>query len=305
MGRTTEHTDRLVWRRRPTSLPQVELAAFEASTHRWSGFQTTWDLCAVIEGAAEWRYRGRTMLSTPGTIRLKEPGESFRTLSVKSPSSMRLLRLDPALVAALLDPLPASARHLRVLQLERRPACFEGLVALLDRLAEPRSRLAHESLLHHGLSTLLLDHLEPHPAAPLDPGPRAVRRVREHIDAHYDRELSLQALASLAGVHPVYLSRLFRRHVGLSPHAYQTERRVIAAKDHLRRGMHGAQVASAVGFFDQSHLIRHFKRIVGVTPHAYCRLSGRRRAGDRAASGHSTRTPRAPRKHATLAMNDG
>ena len=43
------------------------------------------------------------------------------------------------------------------------------------------------------------------------------------------------------------------------------------AKELLQIGVLVAQVAQAVGFYDESQLHRHFRRIVGVTPGAYAR----------------------------------
>lgn len=285
------------WQRSLEHQPGLELAGFCDSTRLWSGFQTTWDLCAVERGASEWRYRGRTMLTEPGSIRFKEPGETFRTLGVRGPSSMRMLRIDAAWMESFLAPLPARGRHLGVLQLEGNPVAFACLQRLLDGLEASRSRLATESLLHEGLAALLFDVLESRRSSPPPPHHPAIRRVQAYIHAHYVEELSLRDLSAIAEVHPVYLCRLFRKHVGLSPHAYQTERRVEAAAARLRRGDSAAVVAAAVGFFDQSHLIRHFKRSYGITPSAYCRLTRARV--------HSTRIPRAPKKQAKRAIHDG
>ena len=64
-----------------------------------------------------------------------------------------------------------------------------------------------------------------------------------------------------------HFGRLFRRRTGLSPHQYVLGRRVQRAKELLRAGrLTPAEVAGAVGFYDQSHLTRHFRRAVGVTP---------------------------------------
>jgi AraC-like DNA-binding protein len=63
--------------------------------------------------------------------------------------------------------------------------------------------------------------------------------------------------------------RTFRRDVGLSPHAYLTQIRVEAAKKLLSEGASIVDVASDIGFTDQSHFTRHFKRITGVTPGQY------------------------------------
>ena len=62
------------------------------------------------------------------------------------------------------------------------------------------------------------------------------------------------------------------RTFSVSPHQYLIQLRVNSARSLLSAGSgeHSlAELASAVGFADQSHLTRHFKRIVGVTPRQF------------------------------------
>ncbi len=99
----------------------------------------------------------------------------------------------------------------------------------------------------------------------------AVRRVKEHIDTCYQREVSLDELAALVATNRFLLLRAFAREVGYPPHAYQLLVRVFHARRLLSLGQTAASVAAAVGFSDQSHLIRHFKRIEGMTPAEYVR----------------------------------
>ncbi|WP_231558368.1 helix-turn-helix domain-containing protein [Modestobacter caceresii] len=61
-----------------------------------------------------------------------------------------------------------------------------------------------------------------------------------------------------------------RRH-GLPPHRYLTGRRVDLARRLLLEVLSAAEVASTVGFTDQSHLTRHFRRMIATTPAAYAR----------------------------------
>jgi AraC-like DNA-binding protein len=61
----------------------------------------------------------------------------------------------------------------------------------------------------------------------------------------------------------------FTRRFALSPHRYQTQLRVDAARALLAQGHQAVEVAGAVGFADQSHFIRRFKAITGVTPGRY------------------------------------
>jgi AraC-like DNA-binding protein len=57
--------------------------------------------------------------------------------------------------------------------------------------------------------------------------------------------------------------------VGLPPHAYQTQVRVMRGKSLLAQGLSIEQVALKVGFFDQSHFTNHFRRLFGYTPGIY------------------------------------
>lgn len=101
--------------------------------------------------------------------------------------------------------------------------------------------------------------------------PGAVRAVKAYLEAHVSEAVPLGTLAVLTELSPYTLLRAFRRATGLTPHAYQLQRRVELAKAQLHAGTSLAHVAAQTGFFDQSHFGKHFKRIVGVTPKAFAR----------------------------------
>ena len=50
---------------------------------------------------------------------------------------------------------------------------------------------------------------------------------------------------------------------------FDIESRIVRASVLLRRGMAASDVATRVGFCDQSQMHRHFVRIVGCTPGTY------------------------------------
>lgn len=94
-----------------------------------------------------------------------------------------------------------------------------------------------------------------------------VRRLVDYVEANLDGELSLEALAGVAGVSIPHLTTLFRRTMGQSAHAYVMERRVQRARSLLLDGrLSIAQVALETGFAHQSHLARWMRRLLGVTP---------------------------------------
>lgn len=71
------------------------------------------------------------------------------------------------------------------------------------------------------------------------------------------------------GVDRFRLTRAFKAAFGLPPHAYLVQLRLSMARRLLARGAQPAEVASDLGFADQSHLGRWFLRAYGLTPAAY------------------------------------
>ena len=91
--------------------------------------------------------------------------------------------------------------------------------------------------------------------------------------ADYASNLQLEDLASGAGLTTFQLIGLFKRTVGLTPHAYLTQIRLNMACRRLRHAPVLADVATAVGFYDQSALNKHFKRCYGITPLQFARAA--------------------------------
>jgi transcriptional regulator GlxA family with amidase domain len=84
-----------------------------------------------------------------------------------------------------------------------------------------------------------------------------------------ERNVGLDELAAAAGIGKFRLVRLFRERTGLPPHALQIAHRVRMARGLLEGGDTIADIATAPGFADQSHLHRHFQRSLGLTPGGY------------------------------------
>jgi AraC-like DNA-binding protein len=102
------------------------------------------------------------------------------------------------------------------------------------------------------------------------PGDRAhADRIIELMNARYEENLGLDELASVAGLTSFQLIGLFKRTVGLTPHAYLIHIRLNAACRHLKREYTLAESALAAGFCDQSALTRHFRRCYGITPRQF------------------------------------
>ena len=99
--------------------------------------------------------------------------------------------------------------------------------------------------------------------------PEAVERARQFIDRHYPESFGLDELAGAAGISKYHLVRSFTRAHGISPLAYRTQRRIDEARRLLLADAPLAEIASDLGFADQSHLTRQFQSFVGISPARY------------------------------------
>lgn len=149
-------------------------------------------------------------------------------------------------------------------------ALYEEIHALHTAFERPMSPLEGESRVLMALAHLILRHGS---RRAVDLPPRRerheVQRLRAAIDERYAEDIKLDDLAALVGWNPYYLLRVFRREIGLPPHAYLEGRRVWHARQLLRCGQPIADVAYATGFSSQSHFTVTFRRLVGVTPGQY------------------------------------
>ncbi|NNM31741.1 MAG: AraC family transcriptional regulator [Gemmatimonadetes bacterium] len=91
-----------------------------------------------------------------------------------------------------------------------------------------------------------------------------------HVQSHLDGDLSLDALAKVAGLSPGHLHRTFTARIGETPKAYVSRLRLerAALSLWLRNATVGA-VAKEVGFGRHETFTRAFRRRYGVPPTAF------------------------------------
>src|SRR5258708_4298204 len=151
---------------------------------------------------------------------------------------------------------------------------IEAFLAMHCALEEGRDVFRERELLIGAFGRLFQRHGSGRSRIKLPPTDRMLlARVIEHMRAEYASNLRLEDLAADVGLTTFQLIGLFKRTVGLTPHAYLTQIRLNMACRHLRRAPVLADVAPAVGFYDQSALNKHFKRCYGITPLQFARAA--------------------------------
>jgi AraC-like DNA-binding protein len=112
---------------------------------------------------------------------------------------------------------------------------------------------------------------------PHDPQVELVGRIVAAL--LHDRSIArVDDVTDRFGIPPRTLQRLFQRYVGVSPKWVLRRYRLHEAAAALAEEQHRpwAEVASELGYYDQSHFIRDFTAAIGITPVAYAEACRRK-----------------------------
>lgn len=158
-----------------------------------------------------------------------------------------------------------------------RPVVRDAVMAqayaqALTAVGQPGESLRAEELTRTLLAGLLQRHGEMGATdQPRSAGARRMQRVRDYLDAHYAEDVTVEALAAVAGLSRAHLTRAFRQHFGVPPHVYLNAVRLRQARQAMLAGLTLAEVAVASGFADQAHFSRRFKGSFGIAPAQWLR----------------------------------
>lgn len=154
-----------------------------------------------------------------------------------------------------------------------RSVMMELCVAIRSALDDERGT-AEESLRRAGEILGGVRDLEESTKEPARGGlcPWQVRKVTSHVEAHLDRSIKNEDLASIVRLTTSHFGRAFRNSFGEPPHEYVIRRRIERAQGlMLASDVSLSEIALDCGLADQSHLTRLFRRLVGESPAAWRR----------------------------------
>ncbi|EQM71424.1 AraC family transcriptional regulator [Pseudomonas tohonis] len=226
------------------------------------------------QGVQQFNCRRRRNVSTPGQVFLLEPGEIHDGHAPTADGfTYSMLYLDPHWVAremhALFEDAPAGCQPSFADTLAHDPTLAHATLQAFHALHGNEVRMLRQAAIDH-LLVKMTGHLHWRLRQQQDPClPQVALRARDYLHAHLDEEIGLDDLARATGVDRFRLTRAFKAAFGLAPHAYLIQLRLARARTLLARGDTPAQVASALGFADQSHLGRWFRRAYRLTPADY------------------------------------
>lgn len=222
----------------------------------------------------EWRINGKQKEAFfSGGEAIINPAGLFVAPRWKAPVELLLMAINPGLVNQIAREIGSDG------QVELEPR-FHFRDELLEQLAKsliaefeqtlPADGVYADSLAH----TLIVHLIKKYSGTRIRPQTarhglpqRTLARVVEFIDAHLGEDLSLRTIAQVAEMSPSYFLTMFKRSTGLAPHQYLMAKRIDRARALLTETkLPIVDVASQVGFADQSHLTRLMRLHTGLTP---------------------------------------
>jgi AraC-like DNA-binding protein len=273
---------------RATEVPGLVLSTARFSAFRFKPhYHLDCHVALVADGVQRQQFKGESLVLTRGAIQLMPPGEVHDGVAGANEAyTLQTFRLSPTLLAGLGEEITGK-HHFpsQAAVVLRDTRLAEQLIrmhaALRDASDDPLLKEAHVMELFESLFVRLLK-----PSPQVVNGtltPRQLMRVRDFMEARLCDKVVLEDLALVLGLDRFRFLKLFKRTVGMTPHAWLLRLRLERAVELIKtnRDMPITDVAHAVGFFDQSHFTRAFSDAYSVTPARFQRPAGNFLQGDR------------------------
>lgn len=261
---------------RQTSLPKLQTSEFILDTALFAPFQKVAShshenafFCMALRGACAESYGRKIRIYEPSVLSFLPAGQTHSLEFCQQ--GMRSFSIE------IKQPLIKRMREYSS-PIEESVYCRTGrLTQLFNRVYSEFCRADDVSpLAVEGLVLEMLAEVSRHRTSGAKQPPQWLRGATEFVHDRFSESLSLSEIANAAGVHPAYLSRVFRRFYRCSIGDYIRCLRVEYALQHIPATKTPLlEIALAAGFSDQSHFSRIFKRQTGITPSQYRAICSR------------------------------
>ncbi len=262
--RSSEPGNGMITFARTPLLGGMTLLRGEGFTGRYRAHLHTTPVIGVVEhGRLGVTVGGVTHLLSPGSILLLDPFQVHEEFSVEPagwsfryffPGSMPFTHRFGAPVVQNAGLARSLVRVHRSLIAERETPSAASETELIDVVRRAVTLAQHQGVPRES--------------------PAAVVRVRALLHQASSDGIRLSTLSRVAGMSAYHLVRLFRREIGLPPHAYYEQLRIARSKELLHDQRRLSDVACLVGYSDQSHFTRQFGSAAGVSPGKYAAMVG-------------------------------
>ena len=231
-------------------------------------------LLLTLEGEGRLRCLDKEYRLTPGTLMLLSPRCPHEYWAVGEGWRIQYLHFSGAMSQEYQEYIqsrfgPVFPLH-RKIYLELLES-LDTLFRLTERDATPDYAVI-STIIYSMLTSLLSVQ---HPADASQKSTAAIRQAADFIAENYDSPISTQQIADEVHLSRSYMSELFTKFYGMSPHEYLTRYRLSQARDLLRNTeLSVSEIAEACGFRDVFTFSRVFRSKYGYSPTQFRKRSG-------------------------------
>lgn len=235
----------------------------------------TVELIYIVSGHGFVEVGGSRYPLEPGTIAVYNPGvqHAERFGHEEEAPLFYHLKFDELSISGMPVNCLLPAGLLPTFPSKENGASFDKLLSTMFQEAEQQS-LGYRQILDHLLYSVLLltlRILDSHyvQLRKKDAG-SLVYQIQQYFAQNFSQKLSMKEIADQFHINGCYLSHLFKESIGLSPSAYLTEFRINEACRLLSQtDLPIHQIASDVGYANQSNFQIQFKKSKGMSPLQY------------------------------------
>lgn len=235
-------------------------------------------LLLLISGRGGYVVDGQKYLLQPGDVVLIGSRSAHRPeLEMDAPYERIIIYISPEFLQQsscsgcdLLELFSGSKGHVLRLRERERKKVF----ALADTLEKELSGIEYgREILSNGVLLRLLVEigrgqrqegaLNPNPVTPED---QRVVEWMQYLDRHLQEDLDMDALAERFFISKFHMMRLFHQQTGFTIHTYLMQRRLLAARQLMEKGMRATEACYRCGFRSYSSFTRAYNKHFGTTP---------------------------------------
>lgn len=262
---------------RPDDIPGMVLGEAHFTDFSFEPhFHLDYHIGLIAEGAQRQRFSGQTGLLGAGRISIMPPGEIHTGAPENNNAyTLRTFRVAPELLNNLAEEFSGRPSPLALgAEIIEAPRLSSHLY-LLHQLMAQKSDAGGHSFDEQYLAALEPLFIQLNVTKPTDNmvsglSERQWRGIEEYCHAHLAEKISLSELAELCDLNRFQFLRHFSKQTGMTPYAWLKRLRLEVACGMLSKASNSiADIASAVGFYDQSHFNRAFRQAFGVAPSSY------------------------------------
>jgi AraC family transcriptional regulator len=220
--------------------------------------------CFVLQGTyTEYHYK-QEVECKPFTLTFRPPGEIHQDRFHNQEVRVFTIEIPPRWTERLQQDSVYLSRSIN----------FRG--GSITRLSERIVREFHRmdtaaKLIIEGLTLEVIAETARHSAQNIEKTiPYWLKQAKALVHARFTEKLTLDQIASEAGVHPIHLASVFRKQYQCTVGEYVRALRIEYACREIAKGKTPlAIIALEAGFANQGHFSTTFKRQTGLTPSAY------------------------------------